>query len=464
MATDRSFDLFSFISLISCGNSDTAVSVLANIPTMVSNCMLRLLINRCQCVGVAFPGRLFYESYKMQVLAESTEVAENPQNNFRVFSVYSARSARDNSARPMVSHPPIQLNFPTQFLLVFELCPYTISHDFQWPEKSLNCPARHKRSCVVCTTKAAQMSQTKIVFLVLPRVHLIDLAGALQVFHEARDYGADISIQYCSIDEEVLTSSELPIGQMKQFSSIEFSAGDYLFVPGAEVNFLLSAQMTSQKKLMQWVVDAHAKGAYICSVCTGAFFLGLTGLLNGKKCTTHWKRTDELKKRFPAINLIEDILFTEDDRIYTSAGVTAGVDLALFILSKMTDEDLSYKVARELVVYLRRRGNDSQQSIFMKYRSHIHSGIHKVQDYLQENIQNKLPLGQLAEVACMSSRNLTRTFKRETGVTVNEYTILLRKELLKKLLQNPDMTRKQMARHCGLKSERQVIRLLNTVG
>jgi transcriptional regulator GlxA family with amidase domain len=304
------------------------------------------------------------------------------------------------------------------------------------------------------------MTHTKIVFLVLPRVHLLDLAGAVQVFHEAMDYDANISIEYCSIDEDLMASAEFPLGKLKNFDKVKMEAGDYLFIPGAEVDFLMSKRMAAQRELIQWVRNAHTNGVNVCSVCSGAFFLALAGLLNGRKCTTHWKRTAELKRRFPAINLMEDVLFTEDDRIFTSAGVTAGVDLALFILSRLTDDNISYKVARELVVYVRRAGSESQHSIFMKYRSHIHSGIHKAQDYVHENIQKKVSLAQLADKACMSPRNLTRTFKKETGITVNEYTTLIRKEMLREFVKNPDMSRKQMAKHCGLKSERQVIRLL----
>jgi transcriptional regulator GlxA family with amidase domain len=294
-------------------------------------------------------------------------------------------------------------------------------------------------------------------------MHMLDLAGPDQVFHEAQEYGADLSIEYCSVDQNVQTSSEFPLGKLKRFSEVTLQAGDYLIIPGASVDFLVSKQMASEKELIKWVNSTYLQGVNICSICTGAFFLALTGILNGRKCTTHWKRTTELKRRFPSIILTEDVLFTEDERIYTSAGVTAGIDLALVILGKLTDDNLSYKVARELVVYLRRTGSESQQSIFMKYRNHIHSGIHKVQDYVQENMRKKVSLNQLADKACMSPRNLTRTFKRETGITVNEYTNLIRKEMLREFSKNPDMSRKQMAKECGLSSERHVIRLLKSV-
>jgi transcriptional regulator GlxA family with amidase domain len=191
--------------------------------------------------------------------------------------------------------------------------------------------------------------------------------------------------------------------------------------------------------------------------------LAQAGLLNGRKCTTHWKRTSELQNTFPAIRLVENILFTEDERIFTSAGVTAGIDMALNILSKLTDDNFSFKIARELVIYVRRQGNESQQSVFMQYRNHIHTGIHNVQEYLQENGNKKTTLNALADIAFMSVRNLTRIFKKETGLSINEYINLIRKERIHELMKNPDITRAQLALQCGLKSERHVCRILKTV-
>ncbi len=307
------------------------------------------------------------------------------------------------------------------------------------------------------------MASTKIIFLVLPHIHLLDLAGPDQVFFEAKDYGADITLEYCSYEETLSASSALPLGKLRHFRSVTVNPGDYILVPGAQVSFLQSAKMKSQKKLFSWIRQCHESGANICSICTGAFFLAEAGLLDGRKCTTHWKRTKELQQQYPLIKVVENILFTEDDGIYTSAGVTSGIDMALHILSKIKDDRLSWQVARELVVYLRRQGSDLQQSVYMDYRNHIHSGIHRVQDYVQENISKKINLESLADIAFMSTRNLTRIFRKEAGVSVNEYVNLVRKEHIKELIKNPDITRTQLARHCGLKSERQLARLLQAI-
>lgn len=307
------------------------------------------------------------------------------------------------------------------------------------------------------------MPTTKIIFLVLPHVHLLDLGGPDQVFHEALCYGASVQLEYCSFEDNIATSTDLPFGKLKHFSSIKVNKGDYIFIPGAEVSYLNSKMMKAQETLIDWVKEAYSNGAFLCSICTGAFFLALTGLLDGRKCTTHWKRTAELKELYPAILLQENILFTEDERIFTSAGVTAGIDMALYILSQIKDDNFSFKIARELVIYVRRHGNESQQSIYMSYRNHIHSGIHNVQEYLLENIHKKTTLNELADIAFMSSRNLTRIFKKEIGLSINEYINLIRKDRLRELLKNPDITRAQLAMQCGLQSQRHVARLIQSL-
>ncbi|GAB3519711.1 GlxA family transcriptional regulator [Emticicia fontis] len=300
---------------------------------------------------------------------------------------------------------------------------------------------------------------TKIVFLVLPEIQLLDLAGADQVFYEAKCYGSDLEIQYCSFENDIKTSTLLPIGKVKDIHEITFKSGDYLIIPGAETPYLLSEEFRAKTEVFEWLKMAYTQKVILCSVCTGAFVLAIAGLLDGRKCTTHWKRTAQLQALFPKTEVIENILFIEDEHILTSAGVTSGIDLALHIVSKLEDEFFAYKVARELVIYMRRQGNHAQQSIFLQYRNHIHSGIHKVQDWLQDNIHQKSSLPDLAE-ACMSTRNFTRVFKKETGISVNDFTTLIRKEKIKALIKKPDMTRSQIARQCGLKSERQIIRLL----
>ncbi|MFZ1634456.1 MAG: helix-turn-helix domain-containing protein, partial [Chitinophagales bacterium] len=132
------------------------------------------------------------------------------------------------------------------------------------------------------------------------------------------------------------------------------------------------------------------------------------------------------------------------------------------IVEKLTNGYFAHKVARELVIYYRRDGVSLQENVFLQFRNHIHEGIHKAQDYIIEHIHIKHNNHELAQIACMSDRNFTRTFKLETGITVNDFITNIRIEKLKTLIQNPDLSRKQIATQIGLESEKQVARLLKS--
>lgn len=300
----------------------------------------------------------------------------------------------------------------------------------------------------------------QIVFLVLPSMHLMDLAGPDQVFFEAQGFGADLVIRYCSLGVEVRTTAGLPIGSVPGFQSVVLQEGDHLIVPGADVEYLHSPSFGRQSGLFAWLADAHRRGAVLSSICSGAFVLARAGLLDGRACTTHWKRTSELQQRYPRLRVVENVLFTHDAGIYTSAGIASGIDLALHLVEQIYGAAFSHKVARELVIFARRQGEDSQHSIYLSYRNHIHAGIHEVQDWLQENLDKKAKLRDLARIAHMSERTLTRSFRKETGVSVKQYVTLLRKARIAELEKNPDLSRRQVAELCGLQSERQVSRLL----
>ena len=131
------------------------------------------------------------------------------------------------------------------------------------------------------------MATTKIVFLILPEIQLLDLAGADQVFYEAKCYGSDIEIDYCSFENSIETSTLLPIGKVKDLEEIAFNAGDYLIIPGAETAYLLSEEFRAKKEMFEWLKMAYNQKVILCSVCTGAFVLAIAGLLDGRKCTTH---------------------------------------------------------------------------------------------------------------------------------------------------------------------------------
>lgn len=302
---------------------------------------------------------------------------------------------------------------------------------------------------------------TRIVFFLLPHTNLLDIAGAAQVFHEAKENGIDIELEYCAAANNIISSANFPIGKMKSYQKVKVKAGDYIIIGSADIKYILSEKLNAETAFSNWLTAAYQGNVNICSVCNGGFLLAKTGLLNGRNCTTHWKRTAQLKEACPSANVIENVIFVEDNGIYTSAGAASGIDIALHIISKLRGDYFSYKISRELVVYNRRNGSHQQHSIFLEFRNHMHAGIHRVQDWLQENLDKKTDLPSLADIAFMSNRNLTRIFKKETGITINEYITLLRKERIRALQKNPDITKIQIAKLCGLKSERQITRLVN---
>jgi len=301
---------------------------------------------------------------------------------------------------------------------------------------------------------------TKFTFLILPRINILDLAGANQAIHESIDYDADFGIEYCGIGETVITISGLPFGNVQHYSKVKLNTNDFLIIPGSAYSYLSSEEFLKNKKLFDWINLQYKNGVNICSICIGAFVLAESGLLNGKNCTTHFGKTKELQDRFPKVKVIENILFTDENNIYTSAGIAAGIDLALHIIEKLKGSYFAHMIARELVIYNRRNGNAAQESELLKCRNHIHTGIHKVQDYLIENISTKTKLSQLAEIATMSERNFTRTFKKETGLTANEFITNIRIAKAKELLKNPNFSKIEVANKVGLQSEKQLSRIL----
>ncbi|MEP7376403.1 MAG: DJ-1/PfpI family protein [Chitinophagaceae bacterium] len=302
----------------------------------------------------------------------------------------------------------------------------------------------------------------KFVFLVLPGIHLMDLAGPDQTIHEAIDFGADFEIEYCGLDDETISSAGLHFKKQKPFSKIKFKPGDYLIIPGAKISYLLSIGFKSNKPLFDWIKTCHRQQVVLVSICSGAFVLAHCGLLDGIVCTTHFKQTRNLQAQYPKAQVNENILFTEANGIYTSAGIASGIDLLLYIIEKLKGGYFAYQVARELVIYNRRHANQEQVSVFMQFRNHIHSGIHRSQDYIIENIQKKQLLIQLAEIANMSERNFTRVFKKETGITVINYVNTIRKEIISQFSKNRDFSYSKIAKEVGLESEKQVRRILNS--
>jgi transcriptional regulator GlxA family with amidase domain len=300
----------------------------------------------------------------------------------------------------------------------------------------------------------------KIAFIVPPSVELLDLAGPAQVFTEAKFYGFEADLEFYSYKEEIVSTSGLSFGKVKHYTEAKLKEGDYLFIPGMDFEYVNSIAFRAENNFFNWIRELSGKGAFICSVCNGAFALGHAGLLKDTECTTHWRRVEELQRQFPTAKVITDILFKKSNNIYTSAGISAGIDLSLAILEELKGALFTHKVARGLVVYHRRSQSHSQQSVYLDYRNHINPAIHIVQDHMIEHLSDENTIEDLASLVAMSPRNLSRVFKEKTGTTVLEYLTLLRLEFAKTMLNNPEFTIEYIATKCGFKTARQLQRIL----
>ncbi len=300
----------------------------------------------------------------------------------------------------------------------------------------------------------------KMAFIIPPTVELLDLAGPAQVFTEAKFYGFEVALEFYSYQQDIISTSGLGFGKVASFKEAVLKEGDYLFIPGMDFEYVRSIEFRAQREFFNWIKECADKKVFICSICNGAFAVGEAGLLKDTECTTHWRRIEELQSRFPNAKVITDILFKKSNNVYTSAGISAGIDLALAILEELKGALFTHKVARGLVVYHRRNHNHSQQSIYLDYRNHINPKIHEVQDYLIEHLSKENTVEELASHVSMSPRNLSRVFKEKTGSTILEYLTLLRIEYAKTMLNNPEFTIEYIASQCGFKTARQLQRIL----
>ena len=194
------------------------------------------------------------------------------------------------------------------------------------------------------------------------------------------------------------------------------------------------------------------------SICSGALLAGRAGLLDGYACTTHHSVCAELAALVPGARVLENRLFVEDRERYSSAGVTAGVDLMLHIVAQLTDLPLAVSIARYMVVYLRRSGADPQLSPWLEGRNHIHPAVHRVQDAITADPAKSWTLRALARIAGASSRHLTRLFQEYAGMSITDYKNNLRVALARELITQTSLDMEQVAERAGFGSTRQLRR------
>ena len=307
---------------------------------------------------------------------------------------------------------------------------------------------------------ATSETMPQVFFLVLEGVHLLDLAGPAHVFEAAREFGVSYQIHFCGLGKKPVASQlGLRLAGLESMAEAKPQAGDLVFIPGVH---RIAQRRQQADRPGAWLRAAHHRGATLCSVCTGAFMLAWAGLLDGRRSTTHWSQVEALRAAAPRSQVQGEVLFIEDGNVYTSAGVSSGIDLALAVLESRHGAFLATRVARELVLYLRRPGDHAQGSVHLDYRNHLRVGVHRVQDWLATHPDRRATLPELARIAALSPRHLSRLFRQATGITIQQYRTRLRLERAHHLQSDPEMTRSAIAAACGFEDARQLRRIQRT--
>lgn len=292
------------------------------------------------------------------------------------------------------------------------------------------------------------MTVRKIAIVVHEGVQALDVAGPVDVFAEANGFVApDVAYETVIISRSrspLRASNRMQILADKIFDDAH---EDYAVVLVAGGPGLPDA--APDDVMSQWLRDVCPRAGLYGSICTGAFALGHAGMLDGQKVTTHWQNADRLAARFPGAQIEHDRIYLRHGRLVTSAGVTAGIDLALALVSDDHGAQVALAVAKRLVVVAQRQGGQSQFSPFLTAPSNDNSPIANVQAHVMEQVGKRHPVESLAQVARMSVRSFSRLFSQETGLTPHEFIERARVDAARNRLESNDLPLKSVAYDCG---------------
>ncbi|MDF0607010.1 DJ-1/PfpI family protein [Neisseriaceae bacterium TC5R-5] len=287
-----------------------------------------------------------------------------------------------------------------------------------------------------------------IVFLACPRVQMLDIIGPADIFAEAaRQLGKPRSYQVIVLGTEH--------GMIKGTNGLRLALDGTISTFKGKIDTLLIAgspaisEIAKDQQLQDWLQLQATKVRRLGSVCTGAFLLAAAGLLDGRRVTTHWNSSVLLAKDYPDTIVESDSIFIRDGNIYTSAGVTAGMDLALAMVEEDHGRDLALCIAREMVMYFKRSGGQSQFSARLAAQTAERTVICQIQSYIMENLKAELTIPLLAKRAGMSERNFARVFKSESGLTPAEFVELTRIDEARRLIEAGRISLKKLANQIG---------------
>ncbi len=287
----------------------------------------------------------------------------------------------------------------------------------------------------------------KIAFICFDRFQSLDLTGPLEVFNYAQREGKPIySLQTYSLRGGTIKSTSGLEIQTKRFTPL--SGNDTMVVIGGAGVY----DAIEDKPFIRYIQTQAKKVKRVVSICSGAFALAEAGLLNGKRATTHWNVADRFIERYPQVNLEPDAIFIREGNIFSSAGITAGMDLSLSLVEEDVDRPTAMHIARMLVIYYRRLGGQSQFSEQLQTQTLDTKKFGKLLEYVRAHPNQDLSITSLALKSAMSERNFSRRFTDEIGISPGKYIERVRLNTAKHHLENTNMGLDVIAQKSGFNS------------
>ena len=298
----------------------------------------------------------------------------------------------------------------------------------------------------------------RVLFTLLPEFVLLDVAGPAEAFRIANQrVRASYEIGFAAPRGRLSASVGLALAGVRRLPR-RLESGTIVVVPGLP-SHRLDLSSTPTRTLIEWLAEVIDERVTLMCVCAGAVIAARAGCLDHRDCTTHHAHIAELRQIAPLARVHENRIFVEDGLVVTSAGITAGIDLALHLVHRHLGPKVAIDVAREMVVYTRRAGRDPALSPWLLHRNHLHPAVHRVQDAVSADPTADWTARRLAGIACTSPRHLARLFSEHARCSPLDYVQRLRVALARDLLLQTDLGVDRVAERAGFGSARQLRRV-----
>jgi transcriptional regulator GlxA family with amidase domain len=289
----------------------------------------------------------------------------------------------------------------------------------------------------------------RVWFLVVPGTGVLNIAGPWEVLGHANDVLGRAAYDLALVGPRtpaVRTRHGLVVGGIRPLPSTGGRLPDIAIVAGGSP---LDPLPDGEARLVPWLRRYHERIPTVVSICTGAFVLGEAGVLDGRRATTHWLYLGELRSRFPRTRVIDEGIFVRDDGVWTSAGLTAGIDLSLALVEEDHGHGVAMAVAKRMVLFLRRSGNQAQFSSALQRQEREPPKLRDVSTFVLEHVDEALPVGRIAAGVGMSPRTLSRWCREHFDESPAELVRRLRIDEARRLLEETPLPLKEITARTG---------------